>query len=258
MRSSIGFTAAESPVEIPTYASLYDAGAPTIQRLNRFWLVSNMCSLTRPGAAPAYARSKPIATRILSIGVICLLSQAALPAAADESVPPARLENSIALYSERYPLSDTHAKLVSNKGDGYDHLRGMRNFRRVLNGLVYRGGANNWFRTPQRNNENPLPPEGVDHLCEEGFSTAIYSYDTNYNTPETEHVRNCTSIEGGSETKPFFCVFRVRLQVRTSQFALKRWKISFRSSTIILKVMIIDLYIYIAGMDGTPQVSLRL
>ena len=153
-----------------------------------------MRSIRRLWGALANARPIPVAVRVLSRGAIGLLCLAALPAAADESASLTSLRNSIAFYSQRYALSNTHAKLVSNSGAGYDQLKGVRNFRRVLNGLVYRGGANNWFRTPQLDNHNPLPPEGVDNLCKEGFSTSIYLYETNYNT--AEHVKDCTGVEG--------------------------------------------------------------
>jgi hypothetical protein len=80
-------------------------------------------------------------------------------------------------YQTRYPLTDIYMKLIDNYGNGYDLLYGTRNVRTVLNGVLYRGGANNYFhKTNPRNNMNPLPEDGLDHLCEEGFSTSVYLY----------------------------------------------------------------------------------
>ncbi|TGV61049.1 hypothetical protein EN784_01225 [bacterium M00.F.Ca.ET.141.01.1.1] len=158
--------------------------------------INRVIDISHFSRASTYVRSKPRASRLPSIAIFGLVSLTTLSAAADETTSLAKLEDSIAFYSQRYALSDTHTKLVSNNGSGYDRLTGVRNFRRVLNGLVYRGGANNSFRTPKRDNENPLPPEAVENLCKEGFSTSIYLYKQNYET--SEHVKDCTSIGGGS------------------------------------------------------------
>lgn len=82
---------------------------------------------------------------------------------------------------DRYGLSDVFEKLVDNRGQGFDPLYGTRNFRVVLNGLVYRGGANNkYHRSHPRSNANPLPSDGLRNLCEEGFGEAVYLYEKNY------------------------------------------------------------------------------
>lgn len=92
-------------------------------------------------------------------------------------------EKSIAYYQHRYPLANVFDKLVDNKGNGFEPLYGTRNFRTVLNGVVYRGGANNRFhRDDERHNSNPLPGDGIQNLCEEGFGSAVYLYSTNYET----------------------------------------------------------------------------
>lgn len=84
-------------------------------------------------------------------------------------------------YQNRYPLKDPYAKLVDNHGKGVANLYGVRNFRSVLNGVVYRGGANNLYnKNGKRPNHNPLPEEGLQNLCTEGFGTAIYLYSTNF------------------------------------------------------------------------------
>lgn len=102
-------------------------------------------------------------------------------------------------YQNRYPLKNPYDKLVNNHGDGYESLYGVRNFRAVLNGVVYRGGANNVYNKHQkRANQNPLPNEGLTHLCQEGFGTAIYLYSTNYQTaPKTT---TCKSVLNQAQT----------------------------------------------------------
>lgn len=98
----------------------------------------------------------------------------------------------ISYYQNRYVLKDPYTKLVDNRGNGYEKLYGVRNFRAVLNGVVYRGGANNAYnKYKKRNNQNPLPPEGYTNLCKEGFGTAVYLYSTNYS--KAPKVTNCTS-----------------------------------------------------------------
>lgn len=94
-------------------------------------------------------------------------------------------------YKTRYSkISDPYVKLVDNRGNGYEDLYGVRNFRAVLNGVYYRGGANNVYnREGARSNSNPLPTTGLENLCKEGFSTAIYYYTTNYGT--APKVVNC-------------------------------------------------------------------
>lgn len=102
---------------------------------------------------------------------------------------------SIDHYQNRYRLPDVFTKLVDNRGNGFEPLYGVRNFRRVLNGVVYRGGANNVYnKHHKRSNSNPLPDEGLEHLCQEGFTTAVYLYDKNYDT--APHHVTCQSVFG--------------------------------------------------------------
>lgn len=100
--------------------------------------------------------------------------------------PPPPLEtpySSIELHQDRYQLKDTNEKLVDNRGNGYEALYGVRNFRAVLNGVMYRGGANNAYnKYGTRANSNPLPTLGLTNLCKEGFANAVYLYTTNYST----------------------------------------------------------------------------
>lgn len=86
-------------------------------------------------------------------------------------------------YRQRYGLTDEFTKLVNDHGDRYENLYGVRNFRVVLHGVYYRGGANNLYnRDGTRSNSNPLPTGGLNNLCEEGFKNAVYLYATNYST----------------------------------------------------------------------------
>ncbi len=98
-------------------------------------------------------------------------------------------------YTIRYPLKNASQKLVDNRGNGYEDLYGNRNLRAVLNGVYYRGGANNYYhRTNKRNNMNPMPNDGLQNLCEEGFGKAIYLYQENYSTaPKSVSCKNYRS-----------------------------------------------------------------
>lgn len=105
-------------------------------------------------------------------------------------------DEAIEAYRNRYGLTNVYDKRVDNHGNGFEPLYGTRNFRAVLNGVVYRGGANNAYnRNGKRNNSNPLPNEGLQNLCEEGFNSAVYLYSTRYSSAP-KAVR-CTSRLGG-------------------------------------------------------------
>lgn len=106
---------------------------------------------------------------------------------------------SISYYQNLYPLKDPYSKMVDDHGNGYEPLYGVRNFRAVLNGVVYRGGANNEYnKYGKRPNHNPLPNQGLKNLCEEGFGTAIYLYSTNYKTAPP--VTKCTNTQKEAQT----------------------------------------------------------
>lgn len=97
-------------------------------------------------------------------------------------------------YDLRYQLKNTNEKLVDNLGDNYESLYGVRNFRVVLRGLVYRGGANNAYnKYGKRDNMNPLPDIGIRNLCTEGFSKSVYLYSTNFETAPKFY--NCQNYE---------------------------------------------------------------
>ncbi len=89
----------------------------------------------------------------------------------------------IPFYQKQYQLNDTSTKLVGDHGDGHENLYGVRNFRMVLNGVLYRGGANNPFnKHKKRDVRNPLPEDGLKNLCQEGFHKVFYLYPTNYSS----------------------------------------------------------------------------
>lgn len=96
--------------------------------------------------------------------------------------PQQGFANFIDYYQKEYPLKETSQKLVDNQGNGFERLYGVRNFRFVLNGLLYRSGANNAYNKHLvRDNRNPMPQEGLLNLCHEGFKNVIYLYPTNFN-----------------------------------------------------------------------------
>jgi len=93
-----------------------------------------------------------------------------------------RLDEEVKKYKLRYNLDDTSTKLTDNKGQGDEELYGTRNFRVVLQGVFYRGGANNKYLNPPRSNVNPLPTVGLNNLCKEDFSAAVYLYAENFSS----------------------------------------------------------------------------
>jgi hypothetical protein len=94
-----------------------------------------------------------------------------------------KLQSDVAFYKGRYQMPDIYKKITDNHGNGFEDLYGTRNMREVLAGVYYRGGANNaYHRTHPRGNMNPLPADGLDNLCKEGFALSLYYYSTNYST----------------------------------------------------------------------------
>lgn len=109
------------------------------------------------------------------------------------------LDQAINYYQNRYQQPDLYSKIVNNTGDGFEELYGTRNVRAVLKGVLFRGGANNYYhRSNRRNNMNPLPQDGLDNLCKENFNQAIYLYSTNAQTAPTQI--NCERRENGKNT----------------------------------------------------------
>jgi hypothetical protein len=127
---------------------------------------------------------------------------ALIPILATSFALSARASDLSDFYQSRYPLADLNQKLLNNHGEGFDALYGARNFRAVIPGKVYRGGANNKFhKSNPRPNMNPLPPDGLANLCQEGFETSVYLYRDNYD-PDTA-INNCRSIHEKNHTMSY-------------------------------------------------------
>lgn len=112
-------------------------------------------------------------------------------------ISPLSLSERSQKYDQRYQLTTPQEKLVNNTGDGYENLYGVRNFRQVLSGVLYRGGANNSYnKYGKRSNTNPLPTMGLKNLCSQGFGAAVYLYETNFSSAPKQV--NCQTNEGES------------------------------------------------------------
>lgn len=121
--------------------------------------------------------------------------------------PPSNPDNGVVggNYRARYPLASASQKLVDNKGNGFNSLYGTRNFRAVLNGVYYRGGANNSYnKNGVRDNMNPLPADGLQNLCKEGFTQAVYLYSTRFST--APKVTKCKTPEGADNVLTYLQV----------------------------------------------------
>jgi outer membrane protein OmpA-like peptidoglycan-associated protein len=106
-------------------------------------------------------------------------------------------------YKDRYTETDLMYKIVDNWGNGYDSLYGARNMRPILHGVAYRGGANNYFhKEAKRNNHNPLPNDGIENLCEEGFSGSVYLYRKNWDTAPI--LKTCDCINGAKNKMDYY------------------------------------------------------
>ncbi len=60
-------------------------------------------------------------------------------------------------------------------------FHGIRDYRQVMPGVLYRGGADN--------GRAPLNGSELAALCDQGFGTAIYLYDTGFTGPSTVHCQ---------------------------------------------------------------------
>ncbi len=109
--------------------------------------------------------------------------------------PPPPQELAGAELRRRYQLTTAKQTLVGDRGGGYDDLYGTRNVRAVLNGIFYRGGANNAFHgDATRANKNPLPEDALANLCKQGFGTAIYLYPHHFDT--AAKATTCQTVDG--------------------------------------------------------------
>ena len=111
-------------------------------------------------------------------------------------------------YKQLYSNSCLQDKITDNFGDGNESLYGTRNFRVVLHGIAYRGGANNYYHMfNKRDNKNPLPIDGLYSLLSNGFSSSIYLYPENFETSpsfvknEQNEVMNYYQIRGDTLTE---------------------------------------------------------
>lgn len=74
-----------------------------------------------------------------------------------------------------------YTKINGNKGEGALEFKGVRNLRPVLNGVLYRSGANNNYGPViSRSNDNPLSFQTLLNLYESGFRRAYYLYSSNF------------------------------------------------------------------------------
>lgn len=106
-------------------------------------------------------------------------------------------------YIKRYKEEDLLYKVVDNWGNGFDSLYGARNLRPILHGVAYRGGANNYFhKTNKRKNSNPLPNDGIQNLCQEGFSSSVYLYRTNFETAPP--FKECDCVNGTKNEMEYY------------------------------------------------------
>jgi hypothetical protein len=98
-----------------------------------------------------------------------------------------KLESSLQNYQDKFPLNDSTEKLIDEGGhvpssvSGVDSaklakdLKGTKNFRYVLNGLLYRGGKIS-PDDKKGDNRHPMSAPGLKNLCEQGFRQAVYLY----------------------------------------------------------------------------------
>ncbi|HIP37650.1 MAG TPA: OmpA family protein [Crocinitomix sp.] len=97
-------------------------------------------------------------------------------------------------YKKRYKEENLMYKITDNKGNGFDSLYGTRNMRPILHGVAYRGGANNYYHlTDKRHNHNPIPLDGMNNLCKEGFSKGVYLYRENFENSPIGDTCNCAN-----------------------------------------------------------------
>lgn len=84
-------------------------------------------------------------------------------------------------YKKLFGKECVGEKITDNRGNGNDSFYGTRNMRVILHGVAYRGGANNVYnKYHKRDNQNPLPDEGLKNLCVNGFDYAVYLYSKNF------------------------------------------------------------------------------
>lgn len=111
-------------------------------------------------------------------------------------------KESIDFHKNQFKITDPYVKKIDNKGHGDDSFYGVRNLRVVLHGVLYRGGANNTNnKIKKRANSFPLQEHALINLCKNGFSKAIYLYDSQ-NQEMTKNV-SCTDINNNKNTSEY-------------------------------------------------------
>jgi hypothetical protein len=106
------------------------------------------------------------------------------------------LVSKIDYYKNRYKVNCLNEKITDNFGNGFTELYGTRNMKPILFGIAYRGGANNFYhKTNKRDNQNPLPEDGLNNLCVEGFSSVIYLYGKNFKESKKIFINNNDTLE---------------------------------------------------------------
>ena len=137
-------------------------------------------------------REKTKQTRIVFATMVVVLASIysfALRAADDSSeeidVPQTEIDDESTHGG--FKVKTALEKIVDNQGNGFERLYGTRNVRAVLKGFTYRSGANNYFhRAEKRPNKNPMPNDGLENLCKEGFTRVVYLYKENFNSAPKE------------------------------------------------------------------------
>jgi len=121
--------------------------------------------------------------------ISCQFKQDSSTAQLERTEEPDSLNRS-QYYYKLYGYPNALDKITDNFGNGNESLYGTRNMRPIIHGLLYRGGANNYYhKTAKRDNHNPLPPDGKENLCSNGFGRAIYLYRANF---ENESELSCS------------------------------------------------------------------
>ena len=200
----------------------------------------------RAGAMPVF--------RVLcltAVTVLVLCSQAASQEQTDEVPGNDDQRAWIEYYDQRYALDDVFEKKTDNQGEGCEDLYGTRNFRVILKGVAYRGGANNkWHRSDRRDNRNPLTNDGLENLCEEGFRRAYYLYSKNFEVaPEvvtcefpqnTEHELRYSQISPTDEVQSYAvleAIFETIENPRRGPIYLHCWNGWHASGLIAAKIL---------------------
>lgn len=132
-------------------------------------------------------RVKGMAIRKIILILFTIFFYPALNIYSQENSPFATFEQKIQYYKDLFKVKCANEKITDNRGKGFDALYGTRNMRVILHGIAYRGGANNaYHKKNKRDNQNPLPEDGLENLCANRFSKAIYLYKKNFDRAEKQ------------------------------------------------------------------------